>query len=42
MKTVEEVIEFLESEIERLTLEGTYQDDVSYLQYLIENIKVEK
>jgi hypothetical protein len=40
MKTVEEVIRFLESEIKRLReCDGYYEDDVLYLEYLIEQIK---
>ena len=42
MKTVQEVIQFLESEIERLDLEGVYQDDIDYLNYLIAQIKETK
>jgi hypothetical protein len=39
MKTVQEVLDFLDSEIVRLTELGTYDEDVSYIQSLIEQIK---
>lgn len=39
MKTVAEVLAFLESEVARLTELGTYDDDVTYLEYLISKIK---
>ena len=39
MKTVEEVLAFLESEVARLSDLGTYSDDVAYLHYLIKQIK---
>ena len=38
MKTVSEVIAFLESEIKRLQDLGTYGDDVDYLKYLVSKI----
>ena len=43
MKTAQEVIEFLESEIKNLEDgDGYYGEEIEYLQYLIEKIKVEK
>lgn len=42
MKTVEEVIAFLEDERDRLDELGTYEKDVEYLEILIKKIKGEE
>lgn len=39
MKTIQEVIAFLESEKLRLGELGTYSDDIDYLDYLIKTIQ---
>ncbi len=38
MKTVEEVVAYLRSERDRLNEEGTYSDDVDYLNRLLTEI----
>ena len=42
MKTVDEVITFIQSEIARLEDIGTYSEDIEYLLYLLSKIEEPK